>query len=421
MLRFIRLILPLLLIALPWAVYPLVRQADPVLERLTEGLPLLLAISALLLAIGFKRGRIALASIALGCSSLLLSAASRRGLDYPDAYVLFTATSLLLPLVYAWLLVQRDTSLLNLRGLIKPVALLFSFALLLFAWQYPQQLALGLPRLPTPLLEVIGEHSMLTRGIFWLSLPLLALYLLLTLTRRSVDEVALFGAFLAQLLALHNLQEPKLAALFEASAGLIFITAIVVHIYALAFVDTLTGVPARRALEHHLANLGRHYSIAILDIDHFKRFNDTYGHDVGDQVLRMVASQLSRVSAGGSLFRYGGEEFTIVFKGQREEEVIAALDAMRQRVADYPMKVRAPQRPKDDRRGRKTRSETAPADTEQVKVTISIGAAWRLAEEKPDMVIKRADKALYKAKGAGRNRLMTDIASKPRRQGGTAG
>ncbi len=416
MLRFIRLFLPLILIALPWAAYPLAQHADPVLKRLLEGLPVLLATSALLLASGFKRGRIALAAIALGCTSLLLGSATLRGLDYPDAYVLLSATSLLIPLSYAWLLVQRDTSILSRRGLLKTVCMLLPFGVLLLLWQQPEQMALWLPRLPASLLEMVGEDSLLTRGIFWLSLPLLGLYLLLTLTRRSIDEVALFGALLAQLLALHTLKEPLLSVLLLASAGMLFITSVVVHIYAMAFVDTLTGVPSRRALEHHLASLGRHYSIAMLDIDHFKRFNDTYGHDVGDQVLRMVASQLNAVGAGGSLFRYGGEEFTIVFRGRREQEVITALDEVRQRVADYPMKVRAPQRPRNDRKGRKTRTEKAAANTKEVKVTISIGAAWRTSDEKPNMVIKRADKALYKAKGAGRNRVMTDGIDDPRRQ-----
>ncbi|SEF74838.1 GGDEF domain-containing protein [Marinobacterium lutimaris] len=415
MFRYLRLLLPLLLIALPWVIYPLAQRADPVQERLLEGLPLLMALCALLLASGFKRGRIALASVALGCSALLLGAASDRGLDNPDAYVLFSGISLLLPLVYAWLLIPRDSAILSRRGLLQWGGLLLPFGLLLLAWQYPQQLALWLPRLPSAFLEVVAEHSMLTRAIFWLSLPILALYLVLTLTRRTIDEVAMFGSLLAQLLALHTMKEPLLGMLFLASAGLLCVCAVVMHIYAMAFVDTLTGVPARRALEHHLSNLGRHYSIAMLDIDHFKQFNDTYGHDVGDQVLRMVAAQLNKVTAGGSLFRYGGEEFTIVFRGQREEEVVSALDTVRQRVADYPMKVRAPQRPRNDRRGRKTREETGAA-TEQVKVSISIGVAWRLADEKPDSVIKRADKALYKAKGAGRNRVITEGINDPRRQ-----
>lgn len=81
----------------------------------------------------------------------------------------------------------------------------------------------------------------------------------------------------------------------------------------MAYQDELTSLPGRRALKEYLLKLGSEYTIAMFDIDHFKKFNDTHGHDVGDQVLRMVASKLATVSGRGKSFRYGGEEFTLVF------------------------------------------------------------------------------------------------------------
>ena len=83
--------------------------------------------------------------------------------------------------------------------------------------------------------------------------------------------------------------------------------------FHMAFRDELTGLPGRRALNEKLQRMGRIYTLAMADVDHFKVFNDTHGHDVGDQVLRMVAAQLRRVSGGGHAYRYGGEEFTLVF------------------------------------------------------------------------------------------------------------
>jgi len=79
-------------------------------------------------------------------------------------------------------------------------------------------------------------------------------------------------------------------------------------------------LPSRRALIERLPSLGRRYTVAMVDVDHFKNFNDTYGHDAGDQVLRMVASRLGEVSGGGTAFRYGGEEFTILFPGKGGKE-----------------------------------------------------------------------------------------------------
>ncbi|MBV1786477.1 GGDEF domain-containing protein [Marinobacterium sp. D7] len=414
MFRLFRLYLPLLLLILPWAVAPSLRSLDPALQQLVSSLPILLALLAFLLAAGFKRGRIALAAAHLGLTAYLIQTARSKGVDQPDAYVLFTLTSLVIPLVHGWLLIQRDTSPLCRRGVVKLILTLAPSAVLLGMWLVPGQLGSWLPDLHPSLLETLGEDSLLNRGSVWIGAPVLALSLLLTITRRTADEIALFGSLLAQMLAISTLKQSHLSTQLLILAPTLLIIAVISHIYAMAFVDTLTGVPARRALEHKLAGLGRHYGIAMLDIDHFKKFNDTYGHDVGDQVLRMVATQLRKVQAGGTLFRYGGEEFTIVFSGRREEEVVEALDEVRQRVEQYPMRVRAPQRPRSNRQGKQARENSA-RDTEQVSVTISIGIAWREADERPEMVIKRADKALYKAKGAGRNRVMTD-GPDPRRQ-----
>lgn len=413
MLKLARLYLPLLLLSLPWAVAPLLSLLEPAMRQLVGTLPLPLFGLALAFAAGFKRGRLALCAIHLGFAALLLQQIARAGLDQPDAYVLYTLLGLTVCVVQVWILVQRDTSLFCRRGLSKLALTLAPYVTLACFWSQPGELAPLLVRLHPLLLEQVQPQLLLSRGVAWLGLPILGLSLLLTLTRRTPDEIALFGALLCVLLAMALLSQPPLPALLLSVAPLLLTLSVIQHIYAMAFVDTLTGVPARRALEHRLAGLGRQYAIAMLDIDHFKQFNDTYGHDVGDQVLRMVATQLRQVGAGGSLFRYGGEEFTIVFNGRREEEVVAALDAVRQRVEHYPMQVRAPQRPRNDKAGRQARQGAR--GQKQVQVTISIGVAWRESDERPDMVIKRADKALYRAKGAGRNRVMTD-GPDPRRQ-----
>ena len=67
----------------------------------------------------------------------------------------------------------------------------------------------------------------------------------------------------------------------------------------------------------------------MLDVDHFKKFNDSYGHESGDQALRLVASRLSHITGGGKAYRYGGEEFAIVFPNKSSEEVFVYLDRMR--------------------------------------------------------------------------------------------
>jgi hypothetical protein len=80
------------------------------------------------------------------------------------------------------------------------------------------------------------------------------------------------------------------------SQVMLMIAAAVAHeAYQMAFRDELTGLPGRRALNERMQRLGRNYVLAMSDVDHFKKFNDTHGHDVGDQVLRLVASKLSKI------------------------------------------------------------------------------------------------------------------------------
>ena len=168
--------------------------------------------------------------------------------------------------------------------------------------------------------------------------------------------------------------------------------------YRMAYLDELTNLPGRRALNETLNKLGSKYSIAMVDVDHFKKFNDTYGHDAGDDVLRLLCNKLKAVTGGGKSFRYGGEEFTVVFSGMAAPEVKVHLERLRANVADNRFMLR-----KQERRA-KDKKKTAKKNNREVEVTISIGYAERTEKAKtPDQVLKLADKALYRAKGKGRN------------------
>ncbi|WBX87682.1 sensor domain-containing diguanylate cyclase [Achromobacter mucicolens] len=187
--------------------------------------------------------------------------------------------------------------------------------------------------------------------------------------------------------------------------------------FHMAFRDELTGLPGRRALNERLQRMGRVYTLAMADVDHFKAFNDTHGHDVGDQVLRMVASQLRRVPGGGQAYRYGGEEFTLVFPGKTAAEAMPHLETVRRAIEAYQMRLRdKPARPKADQIGQRRRGGRGGRGARPLRVTVSIGVAERSdALRAPDAVIKAADQALYKAKDGGRNQV---CASGARRRAG---
>ena len=142
--------------------------------------------------------------------------------------------------------------------------------------------------------------------------------------------------------------------------------------------------------------------VAMVDVDHFKQFNDTYGHDTGDQVLRMVAWRLSEISEVQA-FRYGGEEFTLIFTSLPLKEALARLEAGRGAVAASRFTLRSGDRPKG-RKGKEKRG--VEGGRHGLSVTVSMGAAVRGAGEHAQALLKRADGALYAAKEAGRDRVL---------------
>jgi diguanylate cyclase (GGDEF)-like protein len=232
----------------------------------------------------------------------------------------------------------------------------------------------------------------------------------------------------------------KASDAYVATAALILAASLIETSYVLAYHDELTGIRGRRAFNESLLSLDQQYAIAIVDIDHFKKFNDTYGHDVGDQVLCMVAKRLSQVAGDGQAFRCGGEEFAIVFRNTSAKEAFEHLDALRQIIEKSTFQVRgsdrraeraaerSTERRSDLRAGKSDRrkstkkkaglrrderirpSSEAPLRESQqpdhLSVTVSIGVAEPSTRyRQPEQVIQAADQALYRAKNKGRNRV----------------
>ena len=157
----------------------------------------------------------------------------------------------------------------------------------------------------------------------------------------------------------------------------------------LALYDQLTELPNRRYLDSFLDNrlrdfkeLGIPFALAMMDIDHFKIFNDTYGHDVGDLVLKMLAKTIKNLVRKNDLIgRWGGEEFLAIITGVSEEELKLILEKVRALVEKSVL-----------------RHENKP-----LNITISIGTTTASKEDTAASILKRADNALYMSKANGRN------------------
>lgn len=219
---------------------------------------------------------------------------------------------------------------------------------------------------------------------------------------RGAIECGFFWLLVACFLALNSGDIGPASTIFFSTGGLVLITAVIETTYGRAYRDELTGLPGRRALSETLAKLGSRFTVAMVDIDRFKKFNDNFGHHVGDQVLRMIASKLENATGGGRAFRYGGEEFVMVFPGKPVNDAFSHLENLRKDIADSGFFLRGSDRrdekPKGGQKGKSAKGKK--------KVTISIGVAERNEKNStPGQVVKAADRALYRAKNKGRNKV----------------
>ncbi|WP_040309787.1 PleD family two-component system response regulator [Asticcacaulis biprosthecium] len=167
----------------------------------------------------------------------------------------------------------------------------------------------------------------------------------------------------------------------------------------LAVTDPLTGLNNRRFLDHQLSvHLSRHIkggpvvSVLMLDIDFFKKINDGFGHDAGDEVLREFARRVSlSVRAIDMACRYGGEEFVVLMPETEDRDALNIAERVRAQIADQPFVL---------------------ADGRQLDVTVSVGVSTsRGLGDSPETLIKRADEAVYEAKQSGRNKVVVRAAA----------
>jgi len=357
--------------------------------------PYLVVVIGVLLGWRFNRTRLIWSVLLL----LLFEVVQLYAAGSDKQELMFLAGALLLPLNLLFVSWFKERGLLSLRTAFWLV-LLFA-ELLGTAWllsSCPEQSA----RLLTYQLFALPDGWQLpsTQPLLLINLFVLFLFFFRMVGRGSVFEASFFWAQVILLAGFSGLGAQPLR-LYLAGAGLILILGIMETSYSLAYRDELTGLPGRRALNEELVKLGNRYTMAMLDIDHFKKFNDTHGHDVGDQVLRMVAGRLAGVSGGGKVFRYGGEEFSVIFPRKSVKDSLSLLEDLRNTIEEARFIPRSKDRPK-----KKPSQPRRKSKAKALKVTISIGAAERSSKlNNPDAVIKAADRALYRAKKQGRNRV----------------
>ena len=365
--------------------------------------PYLLLASGLLLSLAFRRGRAFFVLVTLALAYFAFVFFTDRVAADPRFRIVYAAICVFVPFNIAIFSLLRE------RGVLS---------------------APGLRRLSLPLIEVGASVAMVLTDVSEVSdlfyqpimahVPLEGIQIpqwgvactigavvtatICAVLRGSVVDAAFAAAASSFALACNDLASLSMFHWFSTVAGVMVVAAVVQDSYRLAFFDELTGLPGRRALSERLGSLDRGFTLAMVDIDHFKAFNDTWGHDVGDQVLKLVAARLQRVGGGGTAYRYGGEEFAIIFPGRRATSVMQHLESLRKNIESYKLMIRErgrPPQPKWD-----NAMLIASGANRWISVTISAGVAQRADRlDPPETVLAAADKALYRAKTTGRNRV----------------
>jgi GGDEF domain-containing protein len=399
----LNLALPAAILVSAWLLVPHAAELPPSLAGLKDlGAYAALALGGIV-GLVFRRGRIVFALVTLAAAYLCYGLLVRDGLAGFRAHTVFAAMSVFVPVNLALLCALPERGVFNVHGLQRLTVLAAEVLFTLWVIHAPAT------RITAWAISPFFESTLLAaspvRQLGWIVLTLgIAASLAVWLIKRAPLDLAFTGAIVAFAAAMHLIGEPNAFAVYLATAALIFTIALVQDTFRMAFRDELTGLPSRRDLNERMMGLGRRYTIAMCDVDHFKKFNDTHGHDLGDQVLKMVAAKLDEVSGGGTAYRYGGEEFTVLFPGKDIAHAMPHLEALRGAIEEYKIAVRAPDRPEKPEPA--TRKRGAFREVNSVSVTISIGVAERNARfVKPDDVIKAADRALYRAKNQGRNQV----------------
>ena len=396
-----RLLIPTILLAIAFTQLDAISHYIVRYQPLSGKLPYILCAIACVIAHIYNRSRLLVLAVIVGGSYYLIQHHLQYSLDEPIAYFRYLLLCLLIPANILLMMLMPEKGLWN-----RVSILLLAIPLIIgLGIHYYQPNDLLIQSLNTLLPLRPAEGFTMPAGASLLFTVFIIVGLMVLWFKKGETEAAAIASTIAVFITLAFFSKPLISTILFSTIGLILIISLLMRSRELAFIDELTTLPGRRAFNEKLNNLGHTYSIAMIDIDHFKKFNDKYGHSVGDDVLKLVATLIGKHKGNGAAYRYGGEEFSIVYNGKAIKQCHEQLNALRQSIAEYLLIIR------DDKVRKQAAQQEAPKrgasrSRTGVNVTISIGISERSNKhDTPEEVLNAADKALYKAKQAGRNRV----------------
>lgn len=345
----------------------------------------------ILLSFIFNRSIVFFIAVVIFISQILLmSFKAAEGADAFNTAAVRSIINIILPVNITAFALGSDKGILSIKGKFRIAIIIFEY--LFIGWVVVTNRT-GFIAFINSTPVHIGKLVPVPLLIFLIFVSAIILFIARIVLFNSSKDRLLFGVLLSVFMGLFSKNTSLSMPVFFSASGIILLICALYETYFLAYIDELTGLPSRRSLKEKMMKLSGRYSIAMLDIDFFKKFNDSYGHDAGDEVLRFIGRCLKQMPGGGKSFRYGGEEFTVIFPGKSISEAASHLEKLRGNIA----KARIP-----ISKGNSKNSTNQ--KTKRVSITISAGVAERNEKHSASLdVLKAADAALYRAKDKGRN------------------
>ncbi|WP_195723411.1 GGDEF domain-containing protein [Vibrio furnissii] len=362
-------------------------------------LPYVLFIAAIAIAHLFKQSRMAMVASAMLICYWIIQYRLQTPLSSGSTLLELSLLAILLPVACLLSYAFKNGGLFS-RGFATYLGILAMFGVwcFLIITQYESG---GFAQLSEGLLYSVDQVSKLPFILVLYLAALVGVTSIFVLTKNRLMDVVIYTSILLAANTFIFFQIQYVSSTMFSLAGVLLILYLLSASYEMAFNDRLTQLPGRHALELDMRHLGRKFTVAMVDVDHFKSFNDSYGHETGDDVLKLVAARLRMVQGRAKVYRYGGEEFTVLFKGKTAEQAMDYLELLRADIEAYDLVIRnLESRPKNDKDGAKQRSDSKRMS---VNITVSIGLCDSTLQRDPNEALKFADQALYAAKKAGRN------------------
>lgn len=376
----------LLFFALLFSSFQLVRVSAE-LAIILKVMPFILLLSGLVLAVLFNKSKLFFTLILTGTALLVLCTHQTENRFFD---LLFFCTGVLVPLNTLFFANTQENGIFSASGKAKMVLLGLQASLVLYCLLFQETWLSALKNfalIPSDIQRTLIPDDL----VVILFIMCLAFFILRDFFKRDSNQSVQFFSLSTLFMAFLKPNDVLWYSLFLSGSALYHLLTLIKKSYTMAYLDDLTGIPGRRALNEDLQKLTGLFTLAMVDIDHFKQFNDKFGHDVGDEALRHVSRCMKRALRGGRIYRFGGEEFTIIYPSKDTAHALINLEEIRRRVETEPLTSHI--------------QSGKSSEGKKLSLTISLGLAENQLDSRPSEVLKLADQALYRAKENGRNRV----------------